>query len=208
MVDVAVVGGFIAAREPARHIAAPHERRQHRGRDVAGLWRGVAGMHDRHDLGGAGEFGGQQRGGQQSATEQRRRWSRCGAGRGGRSFPSRPSWAGVSSDSDSSRATTCTTTVLGCIPAAAQSGSSQPQASPSRTVAQGAEGVGAALFEGAWIVLAHCGGHRVEALIEGLGVGGQQLGLNVGGARTVLGGVDIDEAAAGTVLGAPYRRGS
>ena len=45
VVDVADVGGFIAAREPTRQIPAPDERRQHRRGDIAPLGRAVAGMN-------------------------------------------------------------------------------------------------------------------------------------------------------------------
>jgi hypothetical protein len=52
-------------------------------------------------------------------------------------------------------------------------------------VAQRAEGVGAALFEGAWISVAYRGGHRIQAVVERFAVGGQHARFYVIGAVAV-----------------------
>ena len=78
---------------------------------------------------------------------------------------------------------------------------------PVGAVAEGTQGIGAALIQGARVGLADRTRHRVQALVQGLGIGGQQPGLDVGGPAAVLGWMHIDVAAAHTVFGAPYRGG-
>ena len=59
-----------------------------------------------------------------------------------------------------------------------------------------AQGVGATLIHRAGVAVAHRTRHRLQPLVEGVGVGGQQPRLDVGGPRTVFGFADIGIAAA------------
>ena len=78
---------------------------------------------------------------------------------------------------------------------------------PVAAVPQRPQRIGAALLDGARIRVAHRAGHRIQALIQRVGVGGQQQRLEGRRAAAVGGGMDVDIAAAGVVLAAPQRRG-
>ena len=60
----------------------------------------------------------------------------------------------------------------------------------------GTQGGAATLIQGAGIVVADRASHRVQPLVEGVGIGGEQSGLDVGGPRAVVGFADIDMAPA------------
>ncbi len=219
VVDIADVGGFIAAGEPARHIPAPDERRQHRRRGVARLrWRHLPGWR----IGticavpailaassGAGSIAppmitagavAANRATRSAGVDGERFADRHlpqlrGCRSPGASSPS--NWAGVSSASDSSSAMTCTTTALGCAPAAGSRGRrSRTPAGRRRDPAPPGHRLRRwSRVRGSSSQTAR--GHRVQALVQRLGVGGQQQGLDVARSpnrRRVS--LDIDMAAA------------
>ena len=78
---------------------------------------------------------------------------------------------------------------------------------PVATVPQRPQRIGAALLDGARITVAHRPGHRVQALVQRVGVGGEQQRLDGRRAAAIGGVMDVDMAAAGVVLAAPQRGG-
>ena len=205
------MGGFIAAGEPTRHIPAAHKPGQHRRGDVAGLRCGVAGVAgsgrswrcrrvwrpaagratSRHPA----EPPVESLPGRRVAAVGRRGVTPT-ARRPGCSFPS--NCTGVSSDSDSSRATTSTRTVLGCIPgggtvgAVAAAGESLAHRDPGRRGHRRGAARGCADRAGTLRRPSRRGGDR----------GPRRRWPTAGPGMSavpaaVLGGVDIDESGRG-----------